>query len=130
MDLSLDGTGGGKDVHMGPQGCPQAGGPGWEVSGGSLRPSPRGEDSRQSSGQCERSFGAGRSLNGTGPPGGTLTLPPAVSTPSPQLQLPPRVKRGRLGAPQPTVGWERQWVAAFPELQFPYDCDRCCLHDS
>lgn len=68
MDLSVDGTGGGEDVHMGPRGCSQAGGPGWEVSGGSLRPSPWGEDSRQSSGQCERSFGAGRSLNGTGPP--------------------------------------------------------------
>lgn len=83
MDLSVDGTGGGEDVHMGPRGCSQAGGPGWEVSGGSLRPSPWGEDSRQSSGQCERSFGAGRSLNGTGPPGGALTLPPAVSTPQP-----------------------------------------------
>ena len=67
MDLSVDGTRGGKDVEMGPWGCPQAGGPGWDVSGGSLRPSPWGEDSRQSSGQCEWSFGAGRSLNGPAP---------------------------------------------------------------
>ena len=88
VDLSVDSTRGGKDVDMGPWGCPQAGGPGWDMSGGSLRPSLRGEDSRQSSGQCERSFGAGRSLNGTGPPGGALTLPPVASTPQPTAAAP------------------------------------------
>lgn len=43
VDLSVDSTRGGKDVDMGPWGCPQAGGPGWDMSGGSLRPSLRGE---------------------------------------------------------------------------------------